>query len=61
MKYLTLVPDGMADRPLSALGGRTPMETARKPCMDRLARMSTVGTVLHVPAGMVPESDTANM
>ena len=61
MKYLTFIPDGMADRPLTALGNRTPMEAAKKPCMDKLAQMSRVGTVLNVPAGMVPESDTANM
>ena len=61
MKYLVLIPDGMADRPIPALGNRTPMETAVKPCMDALASRSTVGLVSNVPNGMVPESDTANM
>ncbi|MGI6166540.1 MAG: cofactor-independent phosphoglycerate mutase [Eubacteriales bacterium] len=61
MKYLTLIPDGMADRPIPGLDNKTPMEAAKKPCMDRLAQMSIVGTVLNVPDGMVPESDTANM
>ena len=61
MKYLVLIPDGMADRPLTALGNRTPMEAAVKPCMDALAARSTVGLVSNVPEGMVPESDTANM
>ena len=61
MKYLVLIPDGMADEPIEALGGRTPMEAAVKPCMDALASRSTVGLVSNVPAGMVPESDTANM
>ncbi len=61
MKYLVLIPDGMADRPIPSLGGRTPMEAANKPYMDKLAAVSTVGTVLNVPDGMVPESDTANM
>ena len=61
MKYLVLIPDGMADRPVEALGHRTPMEAAVKPCMDSLASRATVGLVSNVPAGMVPESDTANM
>jgi 2,3-bisphosphoglycerate-independent phosphoglycerate mutase len=56
-----LIPDGMADRPVEALGHRTPMEAAVKPCMDALAARSTVGLVSNVPEGMVPESDTANM
>jgi 2,3-bisphosphoglycerate-independent phosphoglycerate mutase len=51
----------MADRPIPALGNRTPMEAAVKPCMDALAARSTVGLVSNVPEGMVPESDTANM
>ena len=61
MKYLILVPDGMADRPVPSLGNRTPMEAARKPRMDFLAARSLCGTVSNVPAGMVPESDTANL
>lgn len=61
MKYLVLIPDGMADRSIDALGGRTPMEAADKPCMDTLCRQSLCGTVLNVPEGMVPESDTANL
>ena len=61
MKYLVLIPDGMADEPVEALSNRTPMEAAYKPCMDSLARRSTVGLVSNVPEGMVPESDTANM
>ncbi len=61
MKYLVLIPDGMADRPVAALRDRTPMEVACKPCMDALAARATVGLVSNVPEGMVPESDTANM
>ena len=61
MKYLVLIPDGMADEPIEALGGLTPMSKARKPAMDALARESLVGTVSNVPQGMVPESDTANL
>ncbi len=61
MKYLVLIPDGMADERISALGDKTPMEAADKKTMDYLAARSTVGTVSNVPKGMVPESDTANM
>lgn len=61
MKYLVLIPDGMADWPVPSLNNRTPMQVADKPCMDYLAARSAVGTVSNVPAGMVPESDTANM
>ena len=61
MKYLVLIPDGMADERVESLGNRTPMEAADKPCMDALALRSTVGLVSNVPDGMVPESDTANM
>lgn len=51
----------MADRPIPALGGLTPMEAAHKPTMDALASDAMCGTVLNVPEGMVPESDTANL
>ncbi len=61
IKYLVLIPDGMADQPIAELGNRTPMEAANKPTMDRLVKNALVGTVLNVPQGMVPESDTANM
>ena len=61
MKYFVLIPDGMADEKISALGGLTPMEKAYKPTMDTLAASSFVGTVSNVPDGMVPESDTANL
>ena len=61
MKYLVLIPDGMADEPIEALGNQTPMQKANKPMMDMLASKSVVGTVSNVPNGMVPESDTANM
>lgn len=61
MKYLVLIPDGMADEKIERLGNKTPMEIAKKPTMDALAKSALVGTVSNVPQGMVPESDTANM
>ena len=61
MKYLVLIPDGMADEPVQELGNLTPMQKANKVHMDRLASEAFVGLVSNVPEGMVPESDTANM
>lgn len=61
MKYIVILADGMADEPLEALGGRTPLEAANKPNMDRLAREGQMGLARTVPQGMPPGSDTANM
>lgn len=61
MKALVICYDGMADRPYPPLGNHTPMELAKKPALDGLAHSSLIGTVLNVPHGMVPESDTANL
>ena len=61
MKYLVLIPDGMADERIDALAQKTPMQIAHKPTMNTLAAKAVVGTVSNVPEGMVPESDTANM
>ena len=61
MKYLVLLGDGMADLPVPELGGRTPLQVARKPVLDALARRSLCGSVRTVPQGMPPGSDTANM
>ena len=38
MKYLVVLCDGMADEPIAELGGKTPMEAAHKPTMDKLAK-----------------------
>ena len=51
----------MADEPLDELGGRTPLEAARTMNMDSLAKVSEIGMVRTVPAGMAPGSDTANL
>lgn len=61
MKYVVLLCDGAADCNIQSLGDRTPLEAANKPTMDALVKQSLVGTVSNVPAGMVPESDTANL
>ena len=59
MKYAIVIPDGAADRPAEALGGRTPFEVARIPHMDRIAAEGRLGTVQSVPPGMAPGSDVA--
>ena len=59
MKYVIVIPDGAADRPTEALGGRTPFEVARIPNMDRIAAQGRLGTVQTVPPGMEPGSDVA--
>lgn len=61
MKYLVMLCDGMADFPVEALGGKTPLEAADTPCMDRLAKDSEVGLVKTVMDGMKPGSDVANL
>lgn len=61
MKYIVVLGDGMADRPVDALGGKTPLEAAVTPVMDELASKGTLGTVQNVPAGMAPGSDVANL
>lgn len=61
MKYIVVLGDGMADRPVDALGGKTPLEAAVTPVLDELAGKGTLGTVQNVPAGMAPGSDVANL
>ncbi len=61
MKYVVVLYDGMADYPVPALGGKTPMMLAKKPNLDYLAQRSEVGLVRTVPKGMKPGSDVANM
>ncbi len=60
-KRLLLVPDGMADEPQAVLGGRTPLEAARTPAMDALARGGVTGLAQTIPEGMAPGSDVANL
>lgn len=57
MKYLLVIGDGMAENPLEALGGKTPLETARTPWMDKLCAQGEQGLVRTIPAGIAPGSD----
>jgi 2,3-bisphosphoglycerate-independent phosphoglycerate mutase len=61
MKYIILLGDGMADYPIASLGGKTPLEFAQTPNMDRLASEGTLGLVDTIPAGLSPGSDVANL
>ena len=61
MKYVLILGDGMADRPIPELSGKTPLEYAKTPMLDALAKQSEVGLVHTIPEGMSPGSDTANM
>lgn len=61
MKYAIVLYDGMADYPVPALGGKTPMMAAEKPVFDALARCGEVGLVKTVADGLKPASDIANL
>jgi len=59
MKFIILVADGMADYPVEELQGRTPLQVARHPNMDRLLQGGICGTVRTVPEGMEANTDVA--
>ena len=61
MKYIIVLSDGMAGRPLEKLGGKTTLEAADTPNFDRLAEKAEIGLASMVPEGMAPGSDTANL
>src|SRR6516225_2550991 len=61
MKYAIVIPDGCADEPQEALGGKTPLQAAHKPSMDRVARTGVVGRTNNVPASLTPASDVATL
>ncbi len=61
MKYIVVLGDGMADEPIAELDGKTPLEYAKTPNMDKLSKLSEVGMVHTIPDGMSPGSDTANL
>jgi 2,3-bisphosphoglycerate-independent phosphoglycerate mutase len=61
MKYAIIIPDGCADDPQESLGGKTPLQAAYKPNMDRIAKMGFVGLSNNVPASLTPASDVATL
>lgn len=61
MKHVVILLDGAADTPVSELGGKTPLEAAKKPNIDRLASLGEMGMVTTVPKNLPPGSDVANL
>ncbi len=61
MKYVVIIGDGMADRPIEEIGGLTVLQKAATPNMDWLAGKGTIGMVRTIPEGMPPGSDVANL
>lgn len=61
MKYIVIIGDGMADRPIDSLGGKTPLQVAFTPNMDKLAKTGRIGMVRTIPPGFSPGSDVANL
>ena len=61
MKYVVILGDGMPDYPLEEFGGKTPLEYAHTPKMDKLAKQGEIGMVRTVPQGMPAGSDVANL
>lgn len=61
MKYAIVIPDGAADEPQDALGGKTPLEAAETPAMDAVAAKGVVGLANHVPVDLPAGSAVANL
>ncbi len=61
MKYIIIIGDGMADRPLKELGGKTCLQSAKTVNLDKLATQGEVGVAHTVPDGFPPGSDVANL
>lgn len=61
MKTLIILGDGMADEPIEALGGKTPLQYAETPYMDKLAKLGVTGRLKTVADGFHPGSEVANM
>lgn len=61
MKHIIILGDGMADEPIEALGGKTPLQYAKTPYMDLLAAEGQTGRLQTVAPGFHPGSEVANM
>src|SRR5437868_5560570 len=61
MKYAIVIPDGAADEPQPDLRDRTPLQAARLPNCDRVARAGVVGRMNNVPRPLTPASDVATL
>lgn len=61
MKYIIILGDGMADEPIEALGNKTPLQFARTPHIDKLAKIGKSGMLDTIPKGFTPGSEIANL
>ena len=61
MKYVIILPDGASDEPLAQLGGRTPLEAARIPHMDSIAREGWLGRIVTIPEGFGAGTDAGTL
>lgn len=61
MKYVIILPDGASDEPLPQLGGRTPLEAARIPHMDSVARAGCLGRIVTIPEGFTAGTDAGTL
>lgn len=61
MKFALVIPDGVADEPQACLGGRTPLQAADIPHMDRVAALGAVGRTNNVPNSLPSGSDVGTM
>lgn len=61
MKYIIILGDGMADNAIDSLGGKTPLQSAETPYMDRLATLGRCGLLSTIPTGFAPGSEIANL
>jgi 2,3-bisphosphoglycerate-independent phosphoglycerate mutase len=61
MKYAIIIPDGAADEPQDSLGGKTPIEAARTPHMDRVVEMGVVARACHTPKALPAGSEIGNL
>jgi 2,3-bisphosphoglycerate-independent phosphoglycerate mutase len=59
LKLIYIIIDGMGDRPIKELNGKTPLEAAETPHMDSLARIGKTGLMYTVGKDIAPESDVA--
>lgn len=60
-KAVLVVMDGLGDRPVPKLNGKTPLQAARTPVFDRLAKTGQNGLVNVIGPGIAPGSDTAHL
>jgi 2,3-bisphosphoglycerate-independent phosphoglycerate mutase len=61
MKYVIVIPDGCADEPQESLGGKTPLQAAQLPNIDRIVRTGVIGRSNNVPMPLMPASDVATL